>query len=409
MRGDRIPCVLLVFFVALFIYGLGKLLLLRFERGDVYPAYSSLRTDPLGTKAFYESLVNLQRVSAARSYVPLTEKTLSQETTVFYLGTHPDDLNFINEDRIEAFEALVAAGARVVVSFFPIHRDESTGICRQPGFSSHGKEVGEEGETETSTSGWTCGQSVSLGERWGFRFGVDEGFKERTQAKRAGEGLGTDMPNLISWCTALYFEALQAPWQIVYYRDGYPVIIARELGEGTIVLSSDSYLFSNEALREERHPTLLAWFLGKNTDVVFDETHHGIREKPTVASLIRKYRLHGLFLGIVFLAGLFVWKSSVPFLPPRDDDCSIGGDDGTSDRDATAGLVSLLRRNIAPQDILGVCFEEWKKSSPSNIRDLGDKLQSVQKVVEEQLAPPARQRNPVQDYQNIQCILTERN
>jgi len=111
----------------------------------------------------------------------------------------------------------------------------------------------------------------------------------------------------------------------------------------------------------------------------------------------------------VFLAGLFVWKSSVPFLPPRDDDCSIGGDDGTSDRDATAGLVSLLRRNIAPQDILGVCFEEWKKSSPSNIRDLGDKLQSVQKVVEEQLAPPARQRNPVQDYQNIQCILTERN
>jgi hypothetical protein len=38
---------------------------LRFERGDVYPAYSSLRADPLGAMAFYESLEKIPGLSAA--------------------------------------------------------------------------------------------------------------------------------------------------------------------------------------------------------------------------------------------------------------------------------------------------------------------------------------------------------
>ena len=38
---------------------------LRFEQGDIYPAYSSLRADPLGTKVFYESLETLPGLSVA--------------------------------------------------------------------------------------------------------------------------------------------------------------------------------------------------------------------------------------------------------------------------------------------------------------------------------------------------------
>ena len=41
---------------AILTLGLIRLFKLRFEAGDVYPAYSSLRSDPLGTMAFYESL-----------------------------------------------------------------------------------------------------------------------------------------------------------------------------------------------------------------------------------------------------------------------------------------------------------------------------------------------------------------
>ena len=35
-------------------YGLLHLFALRFAQGDVYPPYSSLRSDPLGKKALYE-------------------------------------------------------------------------------------------------------------------------------------------------------------------------------------------------------------------------------------------------------------------------------------------------------------------------------------------------------------------
>ena len=37
-----------------------------------------------------------------------------------------------------------------------------------------------------------------------------------------------------------------------------PVVIERQYGNGSIVLVADSFLVSNEALRSERHPRLLA-------------------------------------------------------------------------------------------------------------------------------------------------------
>ena len=44
--------------------------------------------------------------------------------------------------------------------------------------------------------------------------------------------------------------------------------------------------------------------------VVFDEEHNGLRDNPGIASLARKYRLHGVIAGLILLAGLFVWKKA---------------------------------------------------------------------------------------------------
>ena len=49
---------------ALFVAGLIQLFLLRFKAGDVYPAYSSLRSDPLGTQVLFESLNLVQQGSS---------------------------------------------------------------------------------------------------------------------------------------------------------------------------------------------------------------------------------------------------------------------------------------------------------------------------------------------------------
>ena len=50
---------LVVFLLVLFIAGLGHLFSLRFEQGDMYPPYSSLRADPMGLKVWFEALQRL--------------------------------------------------------------------------------------------------------------------------------------------------------------------------------------------------------------------------------------------------------------------------------------------------------------------------------------------------------------
>ncbi|MGD2272538.1 MAG: hypothetical protein PVI06_19215, partial [Desulfobacterales bacterium] len=57
----------------IFCYGVVHLFLLRFETGDIYTPYSSLRSDPLGTRALFESLAQLAALSVRRNFRPLKE------------------------------------------------------------------------------------------------------------------------------------------------------------------------------------------------------------------------------------------------------------------------------------------------------------------------------------------------
>ena len=106
---------------------------------------------------------------------------------------------------------------------------------------------------------------------------------------------------------------------MIFAVENHPVIIERKWGKGTLVLSSDSYFISNEALQNERQTELLVWLIGSSREVIFDEAHFGIYENPGIASLIRKYRLHGLVLGVIVLAILFVWRRAVSFVPPFEE------------------------------------------------------------------------------------------
>ena len=55
-NGKLLFALFIVIITTLFLYGVITLLIMRFQVGDVYPPYSSYRSDPLGTKAFYEAL-----------------------------------------------------------------------------------------------------------------------------------------------------------------------------------------------------------------------------------------------------------------------------------------------------------------------------------------------------------------
>jgi hypothetical protein len=112
--------------------------------------------------------------------------------------------------------------------------------------------------------------------------------------------------------------------------------------------------------RNERAPALLAWLIGTPRTIVFDEDSHGVSDRPGVASLVRKYGLHGVAAGLALIAALFVWKNMSRFIPPLDDPTADG--DLVRGKEAGEGFINLLRRSIAPNRVLAVCAEEWKKA-----------------------------------------------
>jgi hypothetical protein len=87
MKRAASPLVLLALLTVLgFAWGLWQLFSLRFETGDVYPPYSSLRADPLGTKALHDSFDSLGTPRVGRSYRPLDRLEDPRGTTVFWFG-----------------------------------------------------------------------------------------------------------------------------------------------------------------------------------------------------------------------------------------------------------------------------------------------------------------------------------
>ena len=107
----------LVLLFLFFIAGVSRLFILRFDSGDIYPAYSSLRSDPLGTKALYESLENLDKIAIQRNYQILHALDFEYDTTFFYIGVSAADGNPVSEELIEVFDRLTQAGGRLVLSF----------------------------------------------------------------------------------------------------------------------------------------------------------------------------------------------------------------------------------------------------------------------------------------------------
>ncbi len=416
MRMNRTSLFILFLATAGFVFGLVHLFRLRFEAGDVYPAYSSLRADPLGAKALYQSLGKL--LPARRHYQPLSKLGESQASTLFYLGAEREDLRFDPEE-LKHLENFVAGGGRLVLSLFPSYSSRASRNTAGP-FPAPPPNSGP-GQKKTPApqprkapaddrSDLPDLRKVTIQERWGVDFAHAALPKDEDGnyvAARAFRQTPAALPESIACHTALFFTNLAPGWRVVYARKpDRPVLIERRLGDGAVVLCADSYPFSNEALLKDRLPELLTWFVGPARRVVFDETHLGVQESAGVAALGRKYRLHGLFAGLLLLAALFVWKNSVSLVPPYESaaqDAAIGLVAG---KESAAGFVNLLRRNIPAREILGVCLAEWKKSCAHG--QPRAKLEQIQAVIDAENTLSPKERNPIRTYRAIGRILGER-
>ena len=402
--GNRILIFFCLFILAVFLIGTARLFELRFKSGDVYPPYSSLRADPLGSKAYFEGLASIESLSASRNFRSISRLGSGRGTTFFLLGMHEHDLESVPENYFKAITHFVASGGRLAISFFPIKKQKRS-AGKKAETDEHASETGCNGQTESDLKK-PQDRFLSLIDYWGINFNYRTKPWENKQAARAAKAYADELPEFISSHTALSFDELGDAWKPVYSRDGFPVLIERQFGSGTVVFVADSYLFSNEALLKDRHPGLLTWLVGENRSVIFDESHFGIRENAGVAGLARKYRLQWFFFGLVIVSGLFVWKNSAVFVPPSDDSRTAGRD-VASEKDYTAGLVSLLRRNISSGDILGVCFREWEKSSAADRKRPDEMIKQVKAVIDTESQLTSHKADPVKGYQAI-CEICNR-
>jgi hypothetical protein len=419
-------CLLLACALA-FLFGVAQLFKWRFEGGDVYPAYSSLRADPLGSSAYYESLERIPGLSVRRDYSTANELPTGRNIAYLHLAATSSDWNKLPQSTFNEIQSFLARGGRLVITLLPetvepyksSYRNNSR---KRTDSSTRKKKESESDKSDDETDSKSEKPSkepkknddensddeldgafrfVSLKERWGidFKFNPLKSDGDKYEPVTVENNEEPTLPKTMSWHSGMVFSKLSDAWRVVYARKSNPVLIERKFGQGTVVFSTDSYFLSNEALQKERNAAILAWLIGPAREIVFDEAHLGITQEGGVAALVRQYNLHGLVIGLLFLSGLFIWKNSVSLVPAHE---SAKPEPFVVGKDSTAGFVNLLRRNIPASDLIKTCFSEWRKSQTKD-RFSEAKIKRVTELISTQ----DQGQNPAATYLEVCRALKE--
>jgi hypothetical protein len=408
------PIFILLGCAALFTFGIVQLFELRFESGDVYPEYSSLRADPLGTMAFYESLEKIPGVTARRDFSDSNRLPDEPQTVYLHLAGSRYEWNFVPNDLYHEIQNFLARGNRLVITFFPetdsdvFHNYDADKTNSVKSAKAKDEKVTPPQPANKKKSLTDDDSEISLADMWGFHAGFEKLTPAGDIYALAAVTNKTDLPlpQKLDWHSGAIFTNCDSAWRTIYARGTNAVVIERKFGQGSVVIATDSYFISNEAMESDRHADLLAWLVGENKNIVFDEAHLGVVETSGVTVLMRKYRLHGLAAGLILLAALFIWKNSSSLVPPHTDEKP---DDFVAGKDAASGFVNLLRRSIAPRDLLATCFAEWKKSGTPAGKFSSTRLQQAEAIFQSENSLPSKDRNPVEAYKKIFKALETRN
>jgi hypothetical protein len=329
---------------ALLLWGLNEIVRSPLESGDVYPPYSSLRSDPLGARALYESLAELPELQVSRLYKS-REVLADRDAAIFVLGVDPNGWLSVAAKTLEQYEKLVSAGGRLVIGFLPVR--------------VHVPPTG----------------ALAVEQRWHLRL--------RAVGSRVSPVLQRD-PG---------FGFVTGPeWTVLESNGRYATALERNFGAGSIVLLTSCFPLSNEGLSSARKPDLIARIVGAARRVWFDEEHFGVAESGSVATLLRKYRLEGGVAVLLLTTLLFLWRSTSSFLPPA----SRAKSEMVTGRDSMDAMASLLRRGIPRKNLIAACREEWRKSAAREPRAerVDDELQRLESG------------GPLEAYRSARRILT---
>jgi hypothetical protein len=277
----------------------------QFASGDVYPEYSSLRTDAQGTKLLLESLARIPGLSVERSFLPLAFLQ-EDHATVLLLGLNPESFAKDPDPYLLSIQKLAAHGNRIVAAF--------------------------EIDSGAMDSDAATPRADALENMWHVRFGRDSHRKH----------------------SSLLYFAEATNWKVLESIGPKLFAIERPFGRGSVVLLAASGDFSNQSTVAGDRLKQVSTAIGPNTRIVFDEQHLGISESGSVIGLARRFHLTGLAFGLALCAALFIWKNASAFPPP-----AARSPGRLSGRTSLSGLLTLLRRHIPANEVAAVCWREW--------------------------------------------------
>ncbi|MDA9922580.1 hypothetical protein OAK44_00760 [bacterium] len=386
----------LILLAAFLVSGFLEILERRFADGDVYPHYASFRSDPLGTSALYESFDRIDSLSVRRNIRHLnTIKDVDADSTLLLIGYPRDNFRNLRAPENSAVMKAVEDGARLVITanpglvperFLPTKteeeedwfdrrrklREERNRKRGHPGKEDKADEDEEEKAEDEVEEEFETRMDEALGMRLTKKLGFqieslenferpDGGWELKAGRTVSGEKMKGELP---TWYSQFRFEELSHEWAKVVVAEGGPVVIERNFGKGTVVIASDSFFVSNEALHLEPTPGFLEWIVGGKSKIIFDETIHGSTESGGAMKLIRRYRLHGVFFGLLVFVFLWAWRSASPLAPGSEElDLGLVGGGGTvAGEDTGSGFVRLLRGSVPPKQLIERCLAIRRES-----------------------------------------------
>lgn len=497
----------------------------RFDSGIEYPPYSTMRTDPFGTRALFEALDMLPGVEVVRNFESLHKLARDQRIalwagdgaaghkpadahgqTLVLAGLTADEFQTPSE-QTQHLDRFVRAGGRLVLALDPAgaspgrlernldraldELDDEEEVERRKSRDKKAKEDQAKGaktttpesskpepkaapkeepksqpkpaepKAEKKKSDRSKRPRQSIGRRDALSFAFKASIvKEPFKAGEDGSGIKLDVKaglplkpdDVPEWFSKLYIddnpqqdwtpawnrrleERLKAksgkgdaptkpeveampkpatektiitsepsPWKVLASKGSRPTIMQRQLGAGSIILCTDRFFLSNEALWKNPKSSFIAWLMGDSTKIIFEETHLGafVGDADGVMTLARRYRMHGLFLGGILLFALYIWRNAFSLVPSSpDDDLGHWRADAVAGQSTASGLEGLLRRGVKFGQLLPRCFTIW-----SGTRAAAEAVPTPRRAqAEALLADPAALKAPVSTYQRIRDAL----
>ena len=302
-----------------------------------------MRADRMGTKLLYDSLGKLPGIEVERNFLPV-EFWPRDEVTVLLLGVNPLQVDWDESRFLRQVEEIATRGNRLVVA---LYEDPD-----QPRLTQQDLDIQEEESpagARKAPARQTPGQPP-LGKRWNVRLKVDP-------REDAGH--------------PLYIERAEG-WKVLDQAAEKILAVERDFGKGSIVLMAESWDFTNASVVELDRLKPVSARLGPFRHILFDENHLGVAESGSIVGMARQFRLMGLALGLALCAGIFIWKNGSSFPPAA----RVRRVPGFSGRTSQEGLLTLLKRHIAPAELAAVCWREWlsangRRTTPELRRQAG--------------------------------------